>query len=622
MKRTTIKVVSTALSSVLALSTMVGLAACGPTDELAAEADTTITFWGYGDNNEQGVFQSLVQQFNELNRGDIYVNYEVQASDGYGDRVNAALGRSRATVDVLYIPDESIKSYATEGYLAPLDEYIESSDEIQLDDMWTSAVERYRYDVNTTTTDGPDAHYYGMPKDIGPTVIFYNEDHFTAAGVKVISVAKEDLEEFNAGDLKDDRGRTKTEAGLPSDFEVKPMGYFEDSTGQKWFNNQVPMSWDECRELATLVQETQRDLHNVPEGETGGYYGYFTEWWFNYGWSVGGDCIEYVPTDDPAYNGGYWEFTIMEDTPNYIVADDAEPFTINGNTYQPGEILSWNDKLADVTATDKAIDSEVLAACEAGQLNELPSQRDAFVEFVRVGQDAGKVVDVQDGEKLMGYGICPAPSTIQGDSGKALYFKNGYLSMLVDGRWNVVDFRKDLCEIPGQVKDGGFAWDVAPLPIYKEYYEEEDVIPEGKEVGDIKVHGVEAGHSGSVALSINNRSQKKDAAWKFVEFIAGATGQTAQAQSGFAIPSQKSLAAQEDVFLQTDKCPQNSEIFLRAAEVETPGDWWYLKDKLWINPWAGVLNSDVRNGLKTLTEFQNSTQFTSTNASLREYTKK
>ena len=614
MKQKTIKIASLVLSSALMLSAAAGLAGCKTG---GSKAKVEIVFWGNGDDNEHGVFQELVQQFNEMYEGEIFVNYELQPSDNYVDRVNAALGRTRATVDVLYIPDESIKSYATEGFLAPLDEYIESSTEIRLEDMWESAVERYRYDVDTTTTDGPNAHYYGLPKDIGPTVIFYNEDHFTAAGIKVISVAESDLEAFNAGTLKDDRGRSKTEAGLPADFDVKPMGYFEDSTGQKWFNNQIPMSWDECRELAALVQNKQRELH----GGSTQYYGYFTEWWFNYGWTVGGDCIEYVPTDDAEYNGGYWEFTIMEDTPNYIVADEAQPFTINGNTYQPGEILSWNDKLADVTAENKTIADEVTAAAAAGQLNELPSQRDAFVEFVRVGQNANTVVDRQDGEELKGYGICPAPSTIQGDAGKSTYFKNGYLSMLVDGRWNVVDFRKDLCEVPGEPKEGGFEWDVAPLPIYKEYYEEGDSIPSGKEVGDVKVHGVEAGHSGSVALSINNRSKKKDASWKFIEFIAGATGQTAQAQSGFAIPSQKSLAAEDDIFIQPGKCPQNSEVFLRAAEVETPGDWWYLKDKLWINPWAGVLNSDVRNGRKTLTDFENSNEFKSTNATLRGYTK-
>ncbi len=610
MKKRTLKVCASALSATMMLSVALGLAGCGRRggvvdDVVDYQGGEKITFWGYGDDNEQGVFANLVNEFNRANVGEVYVTYEPQTSDSYGDRVNSALGASRARVDVLYIPDESIKSYATEGYLAPLDEYIESSTVLNLDDMWTSAVERYRYDVNTTTTDGPDAHYYGLPKDIGPTVIFYNEDHFTAAGVKVISVAKEDLDAFNAGTKTDDRGQSKNDL-FPAGFTVKPKGYFTDSNGQKWFNNQVCMSWEECRELALLVQNKQRELHKGSNA----YYGYFTEWWFNYGWTVGGDCIEYVETDDPTYNGGYWEFTIMEDTPNYIVADDAEPFTINETTYQPGEILAWGDKLVDPAAAEKTIAPAVLQAAQAGQLNALPSQRAAFVEFVRVGQNANTVVDVRDGEQLKGYGICPAPSTIQGDSGKTLYFKNGYLSMLVDGRWNVVDFRKDLCEVPGEVKKGGFNWDVAPLPIYKEYDEE----------GNVKVHGIEAGHSGSVALSINNKSTKKDSAWKFVEYIAGETGQTAQAKSGFAIPSQKSLAAKDEIFLQSDRCPLNSKVFLRAAEAETPGDWWYLKDKLWINPWAGVLNSDVRNGYKTLTQFENSSEFKNTNGNLKQYT--
>ena len=43
--------------------------------------------------------------------------------------------------------------------------------------------------------------------------------------------------------------------------------------GQKWFNNQIPMSWDECVALSTLVQEAvraQQGLNNI--------YGYYTEW--------------------------------------------------------------------------------------------------------------------------------------------------------------------------------------------------------------------------------------------------------------------------------------------------------------------------------------------------------
>ena len=357
------------------------------------------------------------------------------------------------------------------------------------------------------------------------------------------------------------------------------------------------MSWDECVTLATLVQNSARKTEKKSN-----IYGYFTEWWFNYGWSVGGDCIEYVETDDPAYNGGYYDFTLMDSTKNYIVADDnADGFTVNGTHYEAGEIISWQDKLVDTkaAANARAIRSEVLQAAGEGKLNELPSQRDAFVEFVRIGQKSN--VEVESG--LKGYGICPSPTSIGGDAGKTAAFAKGELAMLVDGRWNVVEFRSQM--------DGKYKWDVAPLPQYKTYDAE----------GNIDTHGVQAGHSGSVALCINAKSNKKNAAWKFAEFIGGRTGQTAQSLSGFAIPSQKDLANSE-VFLQSDKNPQNSIVFVRAAEYETPGDWWYLTDKQWIDDWAGVLNGDVRNGNKTLSQFETDSKYLKTWSLLKEYTKK
>lgn len=563
---------------------------------------TDITFWGYGDENEIDVFTELVKQFNQKYDGTIHVTYEVKGNSDYGTSAKTALKSKKPKVDVLYVGDSDFKSFAGLGYLEPLDGYIENSKEIVIADMWETSVNRFRYDVNTTTQNGPDAHYWGIPKDIGPTVVYYNETYFNNADVKVFSVAKEDLAAFNDG-AKDSRGKTKAEYGISGTVQEK--GYFVDAAGKKWFNNQVPMSWDECVTLSTLVQNANRTKYNNQK-----IHGYYTEWWFNYGWSVGGDCIEYVETSDSAYNGGYWDFTLMEDTDNFIVADDnADGYTVNGHKYNAGEIISWQDKLVDTSAKNKTVRSELYTAVAEGKLNKLPSQRDAFVEFVRVGQTTDKVVD----NGLYGYGICPSPTSVGGDAGKVAAFADGQVAMLVDGRWSTVNFRKKM--------DGVYDWDVCPLPQYKEYYAEGDAIPEGKSVGDVKVHGVEAAHSGSVALCINAKSQKKNAAWIFAEYIGGATGQTAQAKSGFAIPSQKAIASSE-VFLQTDQNPKNSIVFTRAAAFETPGDWWYLRDKLWIDDWAAVLNGDVRNGKKTLSDFESDDAYLSTWNKLLTYTKK
>ena len=147
--------------------------------------------------------------------------------------------------------------------------------------------------------------------------------------------------------------------------------------------------------------------------------------------------------------------------------------------------------------------------------------------------------------------------------------------------------------------------------MYKQYDEE----------GNITVHGVEAGHSGSVALCISSKTKVANEAWKFIEFCASEEGQSLQAEAGFAIPLQRDLA-NSPVFLD-GQAPRNAKVFIRAAEYETAGDWWYLKNNKWIDTWANVLNGSVRNGRLTMTEFYNSREYDVTFETLiRDYCKK
>ena len=558
-----------------------------------SDKEARVEFWFYGDDVELGVFESLVDSFNKENEGVIEVDLVVKASSNYEDAVRQALSGKK--LDVFYVGDNGYKSYAESGLLLDITDYMETSQVYNVDEMWDTVVTRYKYDVNTKLSNTETGRYYGVPKDIGPTVIFYNETHFKEAGVTILSVAAEDLEAFNGG-TADARGNTKAQLGITG--TVKEQGFFYDND-KMFFNNQIPMSWEETNELAKILQDEQRKTNNNA-------YGYFTEWWFNYGWSVGGDCIQYIPTSDTGYTGGYYDFTLMDDTKNYIVADDVtEGVTVNGVKYNAGEIIEYKDKLGLTTVAtaggdyNKEITAEVLSLVEQDKLNELPSQREAFTEFVCIGSKEGQTVDEFGGKTYKGYGITPSPSSIGTDAGKTVEFVNGNISMLVDGRWNVTNFRE-------MMKD---EWDVAPLPMYKEYDSE----------GNITVHGIEAGHSGSVGLCINKNSQVPTASWKFVEYIGGVKGQTLQAEAGFAIPLQKELA-NSDVFLQPDQDPKNSIVFVRAAEIQQAGDWWYLSDKKWIDDWAGVLNGDVRNGNKTMTEFFDCYEYQSTFDKLLSYT--
>ena len=570
-------------------------------DVRPSDTVSNVEFWINGDEYELEVFQDLVDRFNKKYEGKIKVKLVQKPSDGYETAVQQALSGQK--LDVFYVGDAGYKSYAEQGLLYDITSLVENSSTYDLSKMWDNVITRYKYDVNSKLSGTASGKYYGVPKDIGPTVIYYNETEFEKAGIKIISVAKENLDAYNNG-AADDRGNTKASMGL-SDVTVKEYGYFVVG-GQKYFNNQIPMSWDETVEVATILQNSMSNPNA---------YGYFTEWWFNYGWTVGGDCIQYIPSTDASHGGGWYDFTLADDTPNFIVADDAGSVTVNGNTYNAGEIISYADKLG-LTYTSvaggsysKEIASEVLSLENAGKLNRLPSQREAFTEFVRLAAKTSTVVDTVNGVNLMGYGITPTPSSIGSDAGKTQAFAQGEIAMLVDGRWDVTYFRDP---------DSGinFTWDVCPLPMYREYNAEGFGADR-----EVTVHGIEAGHSGSVGLCINNNSQVPNAAWKFIEFIASEEGQSAQAQKGFAIPLQKELANSE-VFLQSDKMPRNSKIFIKAAEIQGAGDWWYLADNAWIDDWAGVLNGDVRNGKKSMTEFFESKQFADTYDKLLKYTEK
>ena len=567
-----------------------------PSDTVA-----NVEFWINGDEYEFEVFGDLVERFNKKYEGKIKVKLVQKPSDGYETAVQQALSGEK--LDVFYVGDAGYKSYAEQGLLYDITDLVANSPIYDLSAIWSNVVTRYKYDVNTMLSGTESGRYYGVPKDIGPTVIYYNETEFENAGIKIISVAAEDLDAYNDG-AKDDRGNTKADIGL-SGVTVKEYGYFV-ANGQKYFNNQIPMSWAETVEVATILQNSMTNPNA---------YGYFTEWWFNYGWTVGGDCIQYIPTSDASHGGGWYDFTLADDTPNFIVADDTASVTVNGNSYKAGEIISYQDKLGLVSTSaagdnySKEITSEVLTLVEEGKLNQLPSQREAFTEFVRLAAKTNTVVDTVNGVQLKGYGITPTPSSIGSDAGKTQAFAQGEIGMLVDGRWDVTYFRDSKSGI-------NFTWDVCPLPMYREY----DAEGFGVE-RNVTVHGIEAGHSGSVGLCISNNSKVKNAAWVFIEYVASEEGQTAQAQKGFAIPLQKSLANSE-VFLQSDQMPRNSKIFIKAAEIQGAGDWWYLTDNAWIDDWAGVLNGDVRNGKKSMTDFFNCKQFADTYGKLLKYTKK
>ena len=341
------------------------------------------------------------------------------------------------------------------------------------------------------------------------------------------------------------------------------------------FNNRIAMSWEEVIELAKEMQKID-----------GCDYGYYNEWWYAYGWSVGGDVVEYM-------KDGYYKFTLNDESSNYIVKDNVASVEINGTTYKAGELISYADK-SKLSDTDKQ------------NLNKLPSMYDAFLEFVALTAKEGSVVGTTtDGSKKLGYGVSMGANSL-GTADAEDYFISGKFGMFVDGRWEVPTLRK---EMSNSDKWGQGSWNVAPLPVYKEY----------DASGNVTVHGVAAGHSGSMGLAIADGSKNKEAAFEFLKYVVGKEGQKAQSLAGFAIPNQVALSQDEEVFLQTSQDPVNSIVFVEAAQVQRPGDWWSLTDSSWIDEWANYLNYTVRENKATVNDLFDK-YYDSTQKKLNQYT--
>ena len=607
---------------------------------LVKSSGTTIQVWGTCDGDEKTRLVNLVKSFNEK-----YKEYNIKAkftdysSNGYEDMMVTTLN-SKTGPDVFTSSDEYFKEWATYGFSENLDPYIYSDKKIlnaeeEIKSMYQGGVGRYHYDPKTTTTTGENAHYYGLPKGTGSTVIYYNKTYLKNAKITELSIYEKDIDAYNA-----------------SHSTNYPHRAYFSLDGKYYFNNKIPMNWEDSVALATRLKSV-----NIAKGCK---YGFLTSWWFNYGFSVGGSCIGYLtaengglsPEEADNYYGGYYTFTLADSTVNYRVKVN-EGITVNGNKYENNSIVSYEDKFF--------MNDELAAKCDV-----LPSQRNAFTEYLSLGgfkegnpnadsyhapindvhgitdsfyelipykmdgggkagiaknntivknknkelNDVDKYVDASAlyGNKVTIYNkeVSPNPSSFTTD-GRVGTFASGETAMVVEVRATVAALRESMTD---------YEWDVAPMLQYREYDENNNTT---------KI-GIKGAHSGSVCWSIWSKSTIKNASYLFIKYVTMGEGQEFLADAGTIIPNIKSVAVEhvtKDVA--AGLSPQNMEIFLDGAEYQTPGDWWFLRDNDWIDGsgcWAPRLNSYVRNYKLSLDGFYSSNDYKNTFDLLYKYTHK
>lgn len=563
--------------------------------------NSNVKFWVYGDESELEIYTIMTEEFNETygKENGIKVDISTKPPGNYESLIQT-VSTSKSGPDVFLCVEDNFKKWVNMGFLTDMTQYLDAVNDIDVSDVYATTVDRLRYDRENNTSNSDDP-LYGLPLDTKPSALYYNESMFEKAGIIVISVDEENLDAWNDGKVADNRGKTRAdyEAEHPElkGVTVPNKGYYRsiypytvdvgwtypDENEVLVFNNCIAMNWDEIEDLAMLFTPS---YNTSAAAEFGTDFGYFTEWWFNYGWSVGGDCLT-----DLSGNGD-WNFSLLDYTPNFMVTGESYTGAYTGKTYTKGETLEHLDKF-DIPAGELmtpdneggytyngqkiGIRQSVTEAAENGTLTALPSTREAFTRYLKLG--AEKTADIE-GEG--GLAISPNPLTFSTRT-RMNYFYSGKMAMLVD-------YSSYMATVSEQAEECGFKWDIAPLAVYKEY-----VDPLDPDCDETVVVGKTAGQSNSKAMVSRENSQNKESAAKFIKWMASKAGQTIRAENGH-FPNQKELISRV-VF--PGYAPANVKAFSEALEFQGAGDWWYMADYEWINVWAVPLNSEVRNGKMT-----------------------
>ena len=623
MKRTMKRLLCAVLSIVMVLSLCSVFSGCG--DSSSAEA---VQYWVYGSSWQVDMYTRLAEEFNATYGKDhgIVVEISMKPISNYQEVIKISSGSTNGP-DVYHISDSEFKAWITAGYIANIQAELDAVTDISLDDCMPTALNRLRLNTETNTSN-PGDPLYAVPLDSQPTALYYNQTMLESAGIVVVSVDEEDLDKWNNNEIPDNVGKYKRDYGFADDFVLPAKGYYrsvypyyyDGARTKDWvpfdpaeeiavLNNRIAMNWDEVEDVSMIFSaEYNPGPSSDPANPTTKYgttFGYFTENWFNYGWSVGGDCL----TDMTGQ--GEWNFGLLDPNPNYVVKEGHTFTGRTGTVYQAGQTIPFYDKMdiqgdeilvpddkggyyhnnanvkldakneyavsGDVCGIWTGIQEEIAKGADSA-VAELPSTREAFNRYLRLGASRSSVID-----GVAGMNISPNPNVFANRTAMN-YFFSGKLAFLL----GTSAYLKDLAE---QMGERNQKWDICPLAVYKAY---ED--PSDPNCDTVIARGVEAGHSLNINMVIRPNSEKKEQAAAFVKWCASAEGQAIRAQNGF-FPNQKENL--EKLAFPSGEAPANVRAFAEALEFQRAGDWWYMPDTRWVESWCVDLNSEVRNGRMT-----------------------
>ena len=589
MKNTMRKIAAMLLAAIMLLS----LTACGGGggDEAAVptEADgRTVIYYAssYVTAQVQDAYKEMVETYNNGQGITDGVFVQMRDSSGAIAGLDSAL-RSNYQYDVLQLRDDEFKTLAMQGgnYFVVLDDYLtdEAKTSMQWEQIPEALVNRFR--MNTTPSEGgkylagAGTNLLALPNGSDPQILYYNKQILTDCGINIVSVPESELEAYNTAN-----GAALQPHGYA---EYKEAPFADALSGKneagefvyKVFNECIAMSWEEQRCLARAFQK-----------QYGYEYGYMSEWWFNYGFSVGGDCVGW---DEAA---GQYKLTLTDKLPGYLALTDI---TVDGVSYAKGDVLTYESKLfLNNNASERA-------ALE-GKVYALPSQYDAILEFTRLGVPADKQADTG----INGYGVAPSTTANRNArfaSGVDCPFLIEYFSQAESFKGILGD--KLGMTLPAQYREyvGGSTYEKDGneyLKVIGETYDGEVYTGELHVENGTSIVGEAATASEGTGLFIpaNTKNKNYDAAFKFASWLAGPEGQAVLAKGNQLVPNQTSYGL-GDFAASADRTVPNMWAGAYMAQEADIGDYTYFTSLTWITEWSMTFNSSVREGAMTISDF-------------------
>lgn len=569
------KLLSVALGACMCVGAAGVLAGCG---DNTPEGFTRVRFTYEADMNINPTFYDLLRAYNNGQGQEDMVYVSADMVSGAGNSRSTYEGKCDSSVVML--DDTVFKDIAIDGLFVDLTEYAQK-DNFDFGGMPAGLLNSARMTIGKKgekTYTGEGQNLQAMPFGIDPTVLYINKQHFENWGIHFISVAESKLDAYNK-----ENGTHYMPHGYAEYAEAPAAGLTSSKnlageTVYKVFNNRIPMNWEEFRYLGKCFTRTYNPTSPTPNG-------FVTEWWFPFAWSVGSDCI--------GWDGEKYNFTLMDDTPNYLATKEV---TVNQKTYAAGELITYEDKVNDENVAN--IDG----------LYALPSQRDAVVEFLRYSVNTDYAVD---GAGTEGYKISP------NDLSRLSNFTNNTVAMTCEG---YAESYYDMTS--SNIRD---KYDYAPVWQYREYkdgstyqkdgasgFANEYLKVIGKEYGGQKFTGALEEENGTpivgasdvqgkgyyLVIPKNSDPAKYDAAWKFISWATGEEAQNIMTKA--FVPVRQSVAENEFLDFDTD---YNLWAVAHTAMNFDLGDWSYFQNGEWVTDWANDYNGKLRKSQMTVSEF-------------------